>query len=270
MVEHAESGPAALARVWAARDRGERYDLVVLDYLMPGMDGLDVARTIARDAATRCPMLLLSSYTDRTVTSAAEAAGIARCLTKPIRRRRLLAECRLALGLDARTATTPPSPAPCPAVQPDMGVDAPRGPVGPVRILAAEDNRVNQQLLQAMLIRLGIPFDLVADGRRAVDAHIRTPYTLILMDCQMPDMDGYEATRRIREHEGDRAHTPIIALTANALEGDRERCLAAGMDDYLAKPFKADSLRALLDRWLPQRPRNDGDRLARNAATPSA
>jgi CheY-like chemotaxis protein len=121
--------------------------------------------------------------------------------------------------------------------------------VGP--LLVAEDNPVNQKILGHMLRQLGFTFDLVATGREAVAAMLERPYSLVLMDCHMPDMDGFEATAGIRSLGGSLGKTPILALTANAIQGDRENCLARGMDDYLSKPFRQADLDALLERWLP-------------------
>jgi CheY-like chemotaxis protein len=119
------------------------------------------------------------------------------------------------------------------------------------RILVVEDNRTNQKVAQKMLEGLGYTADLQANGQLGVDAHAAAPYDLILMDCQMPVMDGYEASRAIRALKTEARNVPIIALTANALEGDRERCLAAGMNDYLTKPLKRERLRTALEQWLP-------------------
>jgi CheY-like chemotaxis protein len=117
---------------------------------------------------------------------------------------------------------------------------------------------VNQQLARAMLKRFGYQADVAGNGQEAVDGVMAVSYDLVLMDCQMPVMDGFEATRIIREREGDARHTRIIAVTANAMEGDRERCLAAGMDDYLPKPFRAADLKRVLARWLaPGEPSQD-------------
>jgi CheY-like chemotaxis protein len=125
------------------------------------------------------------------------------------------------------------------------------------RVLVAEDNLVNQKLAVRMLERLGYQADIVSNGQEALTAFARETYAAIVMDCQMPMMDGYESTRRIRDQEQQsdssrsRAHIPIIALTANAMQGDRERCKAAGMDDYLSKPVKTDDLGRILQRWIP-------------------
>ncbi len=117
------------------------------------------------------------------------------------------------------------------------------------RILIAEDNAINQKVIERMVQKLGYAVDLVANGRQAIDALAGSPYRLIFMDCQMPEMDGFEACREIRKIEGG-ARIPIIAITANAMKGDRERCLAAGMDDYVSKPFKQEDLRLVMERWI--------------------
>lgn len=128
------------------------------------------------------------------------------------------------------------------------GIEATREPV---RILMAEDNAINQRVGKLILQRAGFAIDLVADGSEALEAHRANPYDLILMDCQMPTMDGFEACRHIREM--DRPQPIIIAVTANALVGERDRCLKAGMDDYLSKPFQAEQLVAVVKKWAATR-----------------
>ncbi|MFN8544901.1 MAG: response regulator [Candidatus Binatia bacterium] len=243
-VDEAEDGPAALLHLREARLAGTHYDLVILDYLMPGMDGLALARAIADHAAVAgTPIILLSSYTDRGVVTEAAAAGIVTALTKPIRRWRLLREIRQVLCIDAPAARSRHPASANPATS-----STARG----LRVLLAEDNRVNQQLFRVLLGRLGCDLAVAADGREAVELFSPGRFDVILMDCQMPELDGFQATREIRALEAAGPRTAIVALTANALQGDRERCLAAGMDDYLPKPCTAEDLRRMLERWDPR------------------
>jgi CheY-like chemotaxis protein len=120
-----------------------------------------------------------------------------------------------------------------------------------VSILVAEDNAVNLEVAQLNLEKRGYRVLVARNGREAVDLLVRMTCALVLMDCQMPEMDGYQATAEIRRHEGDRRHTPIVAMTAHTMMGDREKCLDAGMDDYLVKPLRAKALDAILARWAP-------------------
>jgi len=136
---------------------------------------------------------------------------------------------------------------PASRVRPTLAVPPPVS----LRVLVVEDNLTNQKVASMMLKGLGLTADVMANGQLGLDAHATAPYDVILMDCQMPVMDGYEATRAIRSLDSEARHVWIIALTANALEGDKERCLAAGMNDYLPKPLKRDRLLAALEQWLP-------------------
>ncbi len=130
----------------------------------------------------------------------------------------------------------------------------------PPPVLVAEDNPINQAVAVRWLERQGFRAEVADDGEAALAALGRRRFAAVLMDCQMPRLDGYEATRELRRREGQGRHTPVIAMTANAMKGDRERCLAAGMDDYLAKPVRPDTLGPTLDRWIPGRP-DTGDPL---------
>ena len=227
----------ALSMLRDAHYAGPPYSLTILDLEMPGMDGLSLARAIRSDpdlAATN--LIAMTSVTRRGPCQEARRLGASSCLTKPVRSVPLL---------DALLATV--------GHEPERPVREPNTSPGPrldARVLVAEDNLVNRRLALAQLSSLGLRADAVANGREALNAIERVPYDLVLMDGQMPELDGYAATAELRSREGSSQHTIIIAMTANALVGDRERCLSAGMDDYLAKPVKLKELRAMLARWL--------------------
>jgi signal transduction histidine kinase/ActR/RegA family two-component response regulator len=154
--------------------------------------------------------------------------------------------------LQPASEQTAPAPRPTPAVTDRLG-SVPARREGPgARVLVAEDNPINQRVAVRMLERLGLAADVAKDGRAALDSLARRSYALVLMDCQMPELDGFEATARIRAGETTEQRTPIVAMTASAMRGDRERCLAAGMDDYISKPVRIEELRAVLTRWLPR------------------
>jgi signal transduction histidine kinase/CheY-like chemotaxis protein len=249
-VEEAPNGERAMARLREAAAANKPIRLVIVDYFMPRMDGIVFATQLRADPAfASVPIVMLTSYADRTRNAEARAAGIRRVLTKPVRRTQLL---------DTVVAALAPEP-PAGTKTAERPAATPVRPTSSTRILVAEDNPVNQQLARAMLLRLGYQTDVAGNGQEAVDSVMNVPYDLVLMDCQMPVMDGFQATRIIREREGTSRHTHIIAVTANAMEGDRERCLAAGMDDYLAKPFRAGDLRRALAKWLPTSPDTEDD-----------
>ena len=235
------SGPDALDAVARADGDGRPFDVVVLDMQMPGMDGVAVARALAARGGAAPAMVMLTSITrDRTLRERAQAAGVAAVLYKPTKPDPLFEAVRDALGLGA-----PPRPAPAPA----MIVRADRAPAPAPRarrILLAEDNVVNQKVALRILQRLGHSADVAADGVEVLETLALRPYDVVLMDVQMPRMDGLEATRRLRADLAADEQPYVLALTANAMEGDREACLAAGADDYLAKPVSLDGLRAAL------------------------
>ncbi len=220
--------------------RDKPYDLLILDMHMPRVDGVQLARRIrARAGCAEVPILLLSSVATPASEGTLDTLRIAGQLTKPIRQGQLY---------DALNAVLSGS-----AIEEDY----PHSRHGSVRklggsVLLAEDNPVNQAVAVGMLDALGIDVSVVADGKAAVRAARERSFDLLLMDCQMPVLDGLAATRRIRELEAadNRPRLPIVALTANAMSGDRERCLEAGMDDYLGKPFTMDQLHAVLSVHL--------------------
>ena len=230
------SGADALVALQEAAATGRRFDVAIVDHQMPGMDGMALARAmrIRRDAAeTR--IIMMTSIGNPAPADQLAATGIDVCLTKPVKRARIR-EC-LAQVLASGSHTVSAAP---------VATEATPAPVTLGRVLVAEDNSVNQRVAQLHLRKLGYVVDVVGNGAEAVDAVAKVPYDVVLMDCQMPEMDGYEATRTIREQGRD---IPIIAMTANALIGDRERCLEAGMDDYISKPVDMQQLRAVLARF---------------------
>jgi two-component system, sensor histidine kinase and response regulator len=209
------------------------------------MDGLQLAaaiRAIPLIASVR--LVLVTPLGQRGEGDAARAAGIQGYLTKPVRQVQLH-DCLVAvLGLKETERGQ--------LITRHTLAEAKAQRQG--RILLAEDNEVNQMVALGILKKLGCRADVVHNGREAVEAVERQPYDLVLMDCQMPELDGFAATARIRQHEQAQHHTPIIAMTANAMHGDRERCLAAGMDDYISKPITLEMLREKLAHWLPDKP----------------
>jgi signal transduction histidine kinase/CheY-like chemotaxis protein len=244
-----ESGRQALTLLSAAESEGIAYDLAILDLMMPEMDGFDLARAIkATPDIARVPLVLLTSFGERRHSEVAQEVGIAAYLTKPVRESQLFDCLSTVMGNAMKPAANE-------SVLPWIKRERRRAmqkekTMSNKLILVAEDNIVNQKVAMRQLQKLGYRADAVADGREALEALGRIPYDLVLMDCQMPEMDGYEATVKIRSREGTTKHTPIVAMTANALEGDRAKCLAAGMDEYVSKPVKSEELERVLERFL--------------------
>jgi PAS domain S-box-containing protein len=249
--DHATSSTEALAKLQASAHGGDPYPLLIIDSELADMDGLTLAQTVKNEptlALTR--IVMLTTLLNRLNPAVMQATGISACLVKPVRQARLF-DCLVSVMSASGAASAQPS-------QPgDEGFQSSGDAVSArnVRVLLAEDNPVNQQVALKQLKRLGFSADSVSNGIEVLSALQRVPYDIILMDCQMPDMDGYEVTRRIRQGGSDsyihlRASPYIIALTANALQGDRERCLALGMNDYLSKPLHLRELEAALQRAL--------------------
>jgi PAS domain S-box-containing protein len=239
-----ESPSAALDAIGKAAASAEPFSVVIVDLDRPGMDGLALARTVREQPShAECRVVLLTAV--GLVGQGAEAAraGLSGYLTKPVRPDELR-DCLLAA----------------------LGRSAGGGPDGLVtrhtikearrrraaRVLVVDDDEVNQKVAARTLEGLGYRVDLAVNGRDALAAVDRARYAAILMDGQMPEMDGYEAAAQIRKREGDRRRTPIIALTAAALPTDRERCLRAGMDDYVSKPVSPEALDGVLQKWIPR------------------
>jgi CheY-like chemotaxis protein len=207
-----------------------------------------VARAILADPELAgTPIVAITGANTRPRDADLRAVGVTSLIRKPILPEQLHLELLRALGL-ASPEPAPPVHQPIPVTsEPEPAFE--RNGAGALRVLVVDDNAVNQRVAARMLTRAGCRVDGAAAGHEAVELVSQLPYDLVLMDCMMPGMDGYEATASIRQLRGPAARIPIVAMTANAMRGDRERCLAAGMDEYLTKPLRAEELRAVLERW---------------------
>ncbi len=215
-----------------------KFDLAILDMHMPGMDGATLATRI-REGGHKLPLVLFSSLGRKEVSDSIFAATLA----KPLRQSQLFDTLVTLLVVDAPKASAQPA-------KPRM--DAEMAQRHPLRILLAEDNAVNQKLALRLLKQMGYRADVAGNGVEAIECVQRQPYDVVLMDVQMPEMDGLEATRRITAKWQPGERPRIIAMTANAMQGDREECLAAGMDDYVTKPIRVDALVESLLRVAPR------------------
>lgn len=226
-----EAGPAALAAMREAADK-DPYDFLLLDYHMPGMDGVAVAGEVrAAPSIRNTPIVILTS-----AVSGRNRQGADAWLTKPVRRSHLLNALTALRGEKLKSAPLP---------APHTGAKSMRG-----RVLVADDNAVNQRVAVRMLERLGFRTDVAGNGLEAVRMLRTLPYDAVLMDCQMPEMDGYAATKEIRRTEKPGQRLAIIAMTAEAMTGAREQCFSAGMDDYIAKPVKLEEISRVMEKWL--------------------
>jgi signal transduction histidine kinase/DNA-binding response OmpR family regulator len=244
----AENGAEALDLLLAAAESGEAYDLAVLDMQMPDMDGIQLASAISAEPAISSTRLVLLTSIGININETARMAGVEVVLNKPVRQSQLHDALATMLGTPTEAQARPSRRGvrPVPHATPAAEEQASRG-----YVLLAEDYPVNQMVAIRMLERSGYQVGAVNNGREAVEALSNIQYGAVLMDVQMPEMDGYEATAEIRRREGSLRHTPVIAMTADAMQGDRERALAAGMDDYIAKPVKHEELEAVLECWIP-------------------
>ena len=241
-VDTRADGPSALAQLRLAHSQGMSYDLVISEASMPDMDGFMLAQAIKKESGLALtPVILLGSIGQRDRQRVAQQADIDAYITKPLRQLQLL-EC-VAKASGRMVSSTSP------LLAADHGSTDAQAALQ-INVLLAEDNLVNQKVAARMLGKLGCRIDVVGNGEEAIEALERMAYDVVLMDCQMPVMDGYSATHIIREREAvTGAHLPIIAMTANALMGDRERCLQAGMDDHVSKPVKLEELLEVLQKW---------------------
>ena len=239
------ANPSAVTSMLKAAARADDpYRLALLDSRMPGMSGNELTRLIrATPQFDALPIVMLTSSGNG--RQAAVDAGVEGFVTKPVQKPHLVRE--IARGLASRPSIAAQSLSGAP------GPAASAPPDGP-SLLVAEDNPVNQRVAVALLAKRGYRVDLATDGAEAVEMAAGAAYAAILMDCQMPRLDGYQATAEIRRREGDGRHVPIIAMTASTMAGARERCLAAGMDDYIGKPMRPEDLDAVMSRTLAAGP----------------
>ena len=264
-VGEAENGAAALAELRTAAARNERFELAIIDIDLPDVNGVELVRSIKADPANAELRLVMLTSRDHEIDQMGDMrAHVAGSLVKPVRQS-ALRDCLIAIDGDiepAAAASELPPPTP------------PEGVAG-ARVLLVEDNPVNLEVAVGILESFGCKVETATNGLEALDRYANGDYGLIFMDCQMPEMDGFEATSEIRKQEvkSDR-RTPIVALTASAIEGDREQCLASGMDDYVPKPFTTDQMRSALVTWLSPATRSGAKRdhltLVASARPPAA
>jgi len=247
----AESGKQALELLRTRARQGRPFDIAILDLMMPELNGLQLAGVIKADPSiASVALVLLPQFGERDHGEKARKVGIAAYLPKPVRQSKLH-DCLT--GVMARSAANEPV-APVRGVVPGVIHQAEakqeKRTFSTARIIMAEDNMVNQKVALRQLYNLGYKAEAVPNGIELLKRMETAIFDLILMDCQMPEMDGFAATGEIRRREGPNRHTIIIAMTANAFEGDDANCISAGMDDYLSKPFKSEALRLKLERWI--------------------
>jgi PAS domain S-box-containing protein len=249
----AANGPDALTALREAAAAGNPYDLALLDMQMPEMDGLALARAIKAEPAIAATRLILLTSLELTLSPGEfKAAGIESCLSKPVKQW-LLFDCLFNVAEHLRDKGSEPA---TPAVSSGESLCVLNEPFTGLRALLAEDNPINQKVASRQLQKLGFTTDVAANGLEVLSSLTQFPYDVIFMDCQMPEMDGYEAARAIRKRESEhdcpwKGPLHIIAMTANAMLGDREKCFSAGMNDYVSKPVHLNDLLVVLERWKP-------------------
>ncbi|MFT5489369.1 MAG: signal transduction histidine kinase/DNA-binding response OmpR family regulator, partial [Alphaproteobacteria bacterium] len=245
-VSTAEDAQAAIRDATHAKTP---FDIALIDIVMPRMDGVALAEWISEyDDNGGVKLIGLTSFNWHHDAETSKASGFCKFATKPIRRAELALMISDALIDNVEVEVD----------RPELSDTAAIAPRASAKVLLAEDNEVNQEIAHAYLVRLGCTVSIVENGRQAVDRFTEGTFDIILMDVQMPDMDGIEATRRIRDIEArsGAARTPIIAATAHAFQEDREKCILAGMDDFLSKPYTSKDIEPLLNRWLDPRADN--------------
>ena len=242
--ESASRGIEGIELLSEAKKQGEPFDLAILDMDMPEMDGLEVARRIKNDPSlSHTTMIMLTSVGLRGDAQTAKECGVSAYLTKPVSKSDLCATISSLLG-DGSSERLNQLVTRHSIAEGSKRFD--------LSILVAEDNPTNQDVVRGILKSLGCRVDIVSNGKEAVHAFSEKNFDMLFMDCQMPVLDGYQATDAIRKQERfdpQAGHTPIVALTAHALEGDKEKCLKAGMDDYMSKPFRVDEMKEMIVKW---------------------
>jgi two-component system, sensor histidine kinase and response regulator len=238
----ATGGSDALDKLRRAVDLGEPFDVALLDFHMPDMDGAQLAQVIADDSTLRhVQLILLSSSVEAWPDGEHARDRIVASLTKPVRQVQLLTA--LASVAGGHVAEIVESTIDLTEIR--TGDETETNYLG--RVLVAEDNPTNQRVAALQIEKFGYRVDVVSDGLEAIAAVERTDYSLVFMDCQMPELDGYAATEHIRSVE--KGHTPIVAMTASALESEQRRCIEAGMDGFLSKPVSVEAIGAALLRY---------------------
>ena len=246
------TGKDALQAIAAAERSGDPYQIVIVDYQMPHMDGATLSSAIKANPAHRNTVIvMLTSLGCWSQVKRLEGAAIDACLVKPARSSQLLSTLATAWSKHMQRAANEQPPF-------DDSIRSAKSLSGrfaglPVRVLVVEDNPVNQMVASRLLAKLGLRADLAGNGRAAIELTTEAPYDVVFMDCQMPEMNGYEATREIRRRESPGRHASIIAMTAEATVSCRERCLAAGMDSFVAKPVKLEDVAEALSNCLSAR-----------------
>ena len=240
-VFEAKDAGVAITTILANANTINKIDLAIIDFQTPVMNGYELATTLKTiPRAKNIKLILLSSDVIKNNARSAKNSGFSGYLSKPVRRDDLLDCLAIVSGLKTTAAELQPA-----AIQP---VNAETNTTAKPKILLADDNSINRKLVAAMLKSRSLSCDLAADGEEAYQAVVSSDYDIVFMDCQMPELDGYASTAKIRAYEGDKKHTVIIAMTANAMEGDREKCIAAGMDDYISKPINFEMLFELITK----------------------
>ena len=242
-VSSAESGTEALAVARNAANLGQAFDVIIMDYQMPGMSGLQLGARLKQDALITNDVILimLTGLRQNNIQTLARNAGIHRVISKPVTSKQL----RQAISQELKRL---------------QGVSRPElnnedSQLGRIKVLIAEDNQLSQKVIRGMMQKLGIDHTLVNNGREAVQAVMREHFDIVLMDCDMPFVDGYAATQEIRqwERQESREALPILALTAHILEEQKQKALNSGMNEHLSKPIELGDLQNALLRWIPHR-----------------